>query len=197
MLLSKDFSRISLLLLSLISVLLLIMIKGETKHIENIYDRMVVAESRASEADSLESLVSDIDKMAEIVANNQELMDAVLSERFGHITKVTATVYNATVAQCDATPDLTASNTRFEPHRAEEYKFIAVSRNLHERWGGKYRFGDIVLVSGTCFDGEYIVADTMNERFIDRIDLLVDKKTKKGKWSNVTIKKIGSLPNIS
>jgi hypothetical protein len=48
-----------------------------------------------------------------------------------------------------------------------------VSRNLLKRWGGWLNYGDFVLLKGTDHkDGVYQVRDTMNPRWVNRIDIL-------------------------
>lgn len=47
---------------------------------------------------------------------------------------------------------------------------IAVSRDLHVRWGGGLRFGDLVYIEDVGFK---IVADTMNKRHKNHVDVLV------------------------
>ena len=87
--------------------------------------------------------------------------------------KVTVTMYEPVSYQTDSTPDILADGTRIRTHIASEYKFIAVSRNLLKRWGGWLDYGDFILLKGTdSKDGVYQVRDTMNPRFVNRVDIL-------------------------
>jgi 3D (Asp-Asp-Asp) domain-containing protein len=113
-------------------------------------------------------------------------------EKLGKSHKVTATYYNPVPEQCEGDPLLTASGRRIdlEKLKREEIKWIAVSRDLLKT----YKYGDVVRL--TCaddpsIDGDYVIADTMHERWENKIDLLwhVDKKGK-GKWENVQIAKL-------
>lgn len=89
------------------------------------------------------------------------------------------TVYNATRAQCDSRPDILADGTHINIAKAGSYRYCALSRNLLTRWGGKISYGDTIRVMGAeHLSGDWIVRDTMNDRFTNRIDLLVDKTTK-------------------
>ena len=98
---------------------------------------------------------------------------------------VTATIYHAVPAQTDSTPFITASGAVIEECCAGTHRWIAVSRDLEDE--GLF-FGAKVYVTGTgVFDGIWIVQDRMNKRFINRIDFLVNKKLKGGKWENVRI----------
>ena len=92
---------------------------------------------------------------------------------------VTVTVYHAVVAQCDDSPDILADGTKIDVTQAGSYRFCALSRNLLERWNGPYAYGDtIYLENAGHMSGVWIVRDTMNPRYIDCIDLLVDVGTK-------------------
>ena len=86
---------------------------------------------------------------------------------------VTVTMYEPVRYQTDSTPNILADGTRIRVHKASEYRFIAVSRNLLTRHGGWLDYGDFVLLKGTNHkDGVYQVRDTMNKRFVNRIDIL-------------------------
>ena len=86
---------------------------------------------------------------------------------------VTVTMYQPVRYQTDSTPNILADGTRIRTQEASDYKFIAVSRNLLKRSGGWLEFGDFVLLKGTLNkDGVYQVRDTMNKRFVNRIDIL-------------------------
>jgi hypothetical protein len=76
--------------------------------------------------------------------------------------EVTATMYYPVASQCDSDPLLTAGMFRINPDKASEQKWIAMSRDLIERWGGEFAYGDYVRISGAGDkDGIYRVVDTM------------------------------------
>ncbi len=107
--------------------------------------------------------------------------------------EVTATMYRPTVYETDSSPNITADGTRINISKAGSYRYIALSRNLLSRWGGPFNYGDYIIVEGTKngeHDGIWQVRDTMNPRFIDRIDFLCDPGTKPFKYDNVVIAKI-------
>ena len=86
---------------------------------------------------------------------------------------VKVTMYQPVRRQTDSTPNILADGTRIKVGEASNYKFIAVSRNLLKRWGGFLDYGDWILLRGTDHkDGVYQVRDTMNKRFVNRIDIL-------------------------
>jgi len=104
------------------------------------------------------------------------------------VYKVVATMYNAVEGQCDADPFVTACMYKIDPQKASEHKFIAMSRNLLKRWGGSGEYGHKVRISGCGKkDGIYIIADCMNKRFVNKIDILETKGTPMYKFENVKI----------
>ena len=103
---------------------------------------------------------------------------------------VTVTMYHPTRGQTDSTPNILADGTKIKIHQASEYKFVAVSRNLLKRWGGWLDYGDFIVLTGTDGkDGVYQVKDTMNRRFVNRIDILESPGTKPYKFENAKILK--------
>ena len=105
-------------------------------------------------------------------------------------TNVTVTMYQPIREQTDSTPNILADGTRIRVHKASDYKFIAVSRNLLKRFGGWLDYGDFVLLHGTFTkDGFYQVRDTMNPRFVNRIDILESPGVKPYKYEKAKIVK--------
>ena len=101
---------------------------------------------------------------------------------------VTVTMYQPLRYQTDSTPNILADGTRIRTQEASKYKFIAVSRNLLKRFGGWLDYGDFVLLYGTFTkDGFYQVRDTMNPRFVDRIDILESPGVKPYKFNKAKI----------
>ena len=87
--------------------------------------------------------------------------------------RVTVTTYNPTRAQCDNTPNITADGTKFKTWKATEYRYVALSRDLIARWGGPFEYGDYIIIEGTDgWDGVYQVRDTMNPKWVKRVDIL-------------------------
>ena len=103
---------------------------------------------------------------------------------------VTVTMYHPVRLQTDSTPNILADGTRIRVHKASEYRFIAVSRNLLKRWGGFLDYGDFIVLKGTDGkDGVYQVRDTMNKRWVNRIDILESPGTKPYKFTEVQLLK--------
>ena len=117
-----------------------------------------------------------------------------LSERLNEYEtegmNVTVTMYQPVSYQTDSTPNILADGTRIRTQSASDYKFIAVSRNLLKRWGGWLDFGDFVILKGTDGkDGVYQVRDTMNKRWVNRIDILESIDVKPYKFEKAKIVK--------
>ena len=109
---------------------------------------------------------------------------------------VTVTMYEPVSYQTDSTPNILADGTRIRVHKASEYRFIAVSRNLLTRHGGWLDYGDFVLLKGTNHkDGVYQVRDTMNKRFVNRIDILESPGVQPYMFSEAKIVKTDLLVN--
>lgn len=111
--------------------------------------------------------------------------------KLGESVEVTATMYYAVASQCDSDPLTTADGSKINPRSASDHKWIAMSRDLIERWGGDFAYGDKVLIEGAGHkDGIYEVHDTMNKRFTNKIDFLESEGTPLYKFENVRVTKI-------
>ena len=54
------------------------------------------------------------------------------------IKHLIATQYNAVTDQCDSDPLITAGMYKINPKKASKHKWVALSRNLLKRWGGRF-----------------------------------------------------------
>lgn len=107
------------------------------------------------------------------------------------LANVTVTMYNPVEEQCDADPLITAGMYRIDAKNASEHNWVAVSRNLLKRWGGKLQYGDKVTIKGAGHkDSVYVVVDTMNKRYVNRVDILETTGTKWYKFKNVQLAKL-------
>ena len=129
------------------------------------------------------------DSVRELTLENERL-NAIVEEFKLEGMEVTVTMYHPVRSQTDSTPNILADGTRIRVHKASEYRFIAVSRNLLKRHGGFLDYGDFIVLSGTGNkDGVYQVKDTMNKRWVNRIDILESPGTKPYKIDSATIMK--------
>ena len=111
---------------------------------------------------------------------------------------VTVTMYHPVRHQTDRTPNILADGTKITIHKASEYRYVAVSRNLLKRWGGWLDYGDFIVLKGTDGkDGVYQVKDTMNKRFVNRIDILESPGVKQYRFDNAKIKKANLNENYT
>ena len=110
-------------------------------------------------------------------------------EEYGIIVDVT--MYQPVYPQTDKTPDITADGTRIRVHKASEYKFVALSRNLLKRLGGPFDYGYFVLLKNAGHkDGVYQVRDTMNPKWVNVVDILESKDVRPYKFTNAHIFKL-------
>ena len=126
----------------------------------------------------------EVDKL---LVENVNLHDD-LSEFYKYGIEVAVTMYQPVYPQTDRTPNITADGTRIRISKASEYKFVALSRNLLKRWGGPFDYGDFILLKGAKDkDGVYQVRDTMNKRYVNRIDILESIDVKPYKFVDAKI----------
>ena len=136
----------------------------------------------------------------DIMLEELERENSSLKLKLRHFTDtgipVKVTMYQPVVAQTDSTPNILADGTRIKVGQASNYKFIAVSRNLLKRWGGWLEYGDFILLKGTTGkDGVYQVRDTMNKRYVNRIDILESIDVKPYKFEKASIVKTNLVVN--
>ena len=128
----------------------------------------------------------EIMSLQEQVWELQNNCDAQYTNKISY--KVTVTTYNPTKEQCDSTPNITADGTKIKPWRATDYRYVALSRDLLDRWGGPFNYGDYIVIEGTDgWDGIYQVRDTMNPKWVNRVDILTTNS--RFKYDNITMYK--------
>ena len=135
-------------------------------------------------------------QMTSELQRENERLNSIVEEFKLEGMEVTVTMYHPVSRQTDSTPNILADGTRIRVHKASEYKFIAVSRNLLKRHGGFLDYGDFIVLKGTDGkDGVYQVKDTMNKRFVNRIDILESPGTKPYKFDSAKIVKTNLVMN--
>jgi len=118
-----------------------------------------------SEVDSLKNQVKRVNNLYLQLLHNMK-----------SIGNVDVTVYQPVKSQTNNRYWETADQSIINLKNPKALKWIAISRNLHVRWGGPLEFGDYVWVTGIGkHSGLYKVHDIMNKRFRDRIDILIGK----------------------
>jgi len=100
---------------------------------------------------------------------------------------VTVTTYTATTNETDSTPLITASGFKLDSLNPAKHRIIAVSRDLKNKW----KFGTKVKIfNAGIYNGIYYVADVMNKRFKNTIDILINVDDKPTKLHNIKISKV-------
>jgi len=129
-------------------------------------------------------------QITELRLTNEKLKHRLSEyEEYGIIVDVT--MYQPVYPQTDKTPDITADGTRIRIHKASEYKFVALSRNLLKRWGGPFDYGDFILIKNAGHkDGVYQVRDTMNPKWVNVVDILESEDVRPYKFTNAHIFKL-------
>ena len=134
--------------------------------------------------------LSDKNVQLQSVIDENKRLSEELDEYETQGISVTVTMYQPVARQTDSTPNILADGTKIRTQDASNYKFIAVSRNLLKRWGGWLDYGDFILLRGTDGkDGVYQVRDTMNSRWVNRIDILESIDVKPYKYDSAKITK--------
>lgn len=142
-----------------------------------------------SEIDNSKVLDEQPDEIKPIESKQSKIITPPVITNF----KVTASVYYPEPGQTDSTPFITADGSRINKKNPKNQRWIAVSRDLHTKWGGELNFGDSLMVTGVSedLDGVYIVKDIMNRRMKKKIDILVSRKDKiYGLWPDVQLAKL-------
>ena len=137
---------------------------------------------------------NEVDKL---LVDNRDLHDELQKfYKFG--VEVDVTMYQPTHYQTDDSPNITADGTKIRIHKASEYKFVALSRNLLKRWGGGFDYGDFIYIKGTKDkDGVYQVRDTMNPKWVNVVDILESTHVEPYKYENVHIYKMNWTDNLA
>ena len=129
-------------------------------------------------------ITSASDAKKEIVKIEKEVEEKVVDE-FRKI--VTLTTYSTTEGETDDSPNITASGFEIDDDNPKKHRIIAVSRDLKR----KLRFGEKVILSNAGrFNGIWYVRDLMNNRFKNKIDVLINEDDKHTKMRGVIIKKL-------
>jgi len=141
-----------------------------------------------------EFYVGEMNKLLE----KNEVIQTELNEFHKYGIEVDVTMYQPIHLQTDNTPNITADGTHIKISRASEYKFVALSRNLLNRWGGPFNYGDFILLRGTDHkDGVYQVRDTMNPKWVNMVDILESTDVKPYKYVDAQIYKMSWVSNVS
>ena len=147
-----------------------------------------VIEMEEIKKNSIDSLIIIKDSL-EIVNDS---LSNLISELKPKKIRVTATMYHPVLGQCDATPDITADQSKIPNiDSCSHLNWIAVSQDLLWFNGGPFHYGDRVVVTNAGHkDGVYTIRDAMNKRFTYKIDFLESVNTRGYRFNNVIMAKL-------
>jgi len=158
----------------------------KNKVIQFYYDQAIKTDSLYQNC--IDSLTINRDSL--LIINDS--LRRVISKLESNTITVTATMYHPVLGQCDATPDITADQTKIpNVDSCSHLNWIAVSQDLLWFNGGPFRYGDRVVVSNAGHkDGVYTIRDAMNKRFTYKIDFLESVNTRGYRYDDVVMAKL-------
>ena len=137
------------------------------------------------------------DEIGRLYRENRAL-ESALKEETKQVFAVTATMYRPLIQETDSTPHILADGTEIDINTAEDYRFIAVSRDLLKRWGGPFDYGDFVLIEDAGdHSGVFQIRDTMHSKWTLRIDFLMSIDCDPFRYDNVKLSLYGTVTGQS
>lgn len=120
--------------------------------------------------------IVSIETPARAVEKTNIITVDVVTPALDIVTIERVSVYFPVENQTDSRPLETASKAIIDEEllACGQLNWIAISRDLHVRYGGKYNFGDCITIQtdNPDIDGVYVVHDLMNKRYRNAIDVL-------------------------
>lgn len=89
---------------------------------------------------------------------------------FLNFTILQASFYNPVKEQCWGDPTITASGAKIDVNNVQQW--CALSRDLLQRWGGQYDYGDTLTLWTLQGVEKWVVRDCMAQRFTNKVDFL-------------------------
>lgn len=120
-----------------------------------------------------------------VEAKGEEPVTLAQEKELNETVIVHTTVYHAVKEQCNSDPEHTATMFKLDMKNPHKHKIIALSRDLLKQ----FPYHSKVILTGTQYDGEYVVEDTMNKRYTGRADILINKGMDLGNWKYAKIRK--------
>ena len=131
------------------------------------------------------NLITSASNVKKFAIKTEKEIEEKVTDEFKKI--VTLTTYSATEEETDDSPNITASGFEIDEDNPKKHRIIAVSRDLKR----KLRFGEKVILSNAGrFNGIWYVRDLMNNRFKNKIDVLINEDEKHTKMHKVIIKRL-------
>lgn len=117
--------------------------------------------------------VYNMDKPNVYIVNEQPLIKKTNS------LYIKASFYNPDLNQTDSFPLETASGRIIDTNKLRQgkLKWVALSRPLLKRFGGRFRYGDSIIINNAgVLNGKYMVVDCMGPQYKYKVDILVHRK---------------------
>ena len=131
------------------------------------------------------NLITSASDVEKFVIHTENKVKVKVADEFEKI--VTLTTYSTSAEETDDSPNITASGFEIDEDNPKKHRIIAVSRDLKR----KLRFGEKVILSNAGrFNGIWYVRDLMNNRFKNKIDVLINEDEKHTKMHKVIIKRL-------
>ena len=131
------------------------------------------------------NLITSASDVEKFVIHTENKVKVKVADEFEKI--VTLTTYSTSAEETDDSPNITASGFEIDEDNPKKHRIIAVSRDLKR----KLRFGEKVILSNAGrFNGIWYVRDLMNNRFKNKIDVLINEDEKHTKMYKVIIKRL-------
>jgi hypothetical protein len=97
----------------------------------------------------------------------------------GYETKIVRTsIYHPVQSQCDSTPKITSCGIHISDTRLKggTIRYVSLSRDLLK----EHKYGSYIIVkcANAYYNGKWLVVDTMNKRFKNKIDFLQHEQNK-------------------
>lgn len=154
-------------------------------NIENLEYDLAIDRTHIEETNNI---ITDMKNHIEFLESQLSKTNEKIREYEDNIYEVTVTMYHPVPEQTDDTPDITADGTKFKIHKASQYRYVAVARNMLKRWGGFLDYGDYIWIEAGSKSGVYQVRDTMNPRYVNHIDILETPGTSPYKYDNAKMR---------
>jgi 3D (Asp-Asp-Asp) domain-containing protein len=151
---------------------------------------IIISYQKSGLSEEIDSIINEQDTIVPIdtIVIDTTIMDTPIILGDSTVLTVYATMYHPVLGQCDASPDVTADQTKIPNiDSCSHLCWIAVSQDLLWFNDGPIRYGDTVYVEAGHKTGYYVVRDAMNRRFKKKIDFLESVGTEAYRYKKATL----------
>lgn len=151
---------------------------------------IIISYQKSGLSEEIDPIINEQDTIVPIdtIVIDTTIMDTPIILGDSTVLTVYATMYHPVLGQCDASPDVTADQTKIPNiDSCSHLCWIAVSQDLLWFNDGPIRYGDTVYVEAGHKTGYYVVRDAMNRRFKKKIDFLESVGTEAYRYKKATL----------